>query len=147
VCAAALANLEILERERLLERSLVLESRLVGELRELVDHPLVEDVRGGVGFLAGLDLPAAITDEHPSLPMDALAVVRAFGVLTRPLDRGLAVAPPLIADEDHILTIGRGLRRGLDRLAELLERGTDLPLGPDELDRLDAEASVVPDTA
>ena len=123
VCAAALANLDILEREQLLARSVALEAPLHRALERLEDHPLVEDVRGGVGLLAGFDLPAALTREHPTLSMDALVAARACGILTRPLDRGLAVAPPLIADEGHIELIGEGLRRALDHLLVLLERG------------------------
>jgi putrescine aminotransferase len=122
VCAAAIANLKILEEERLLERSLALEAPLFDELRKLADHPLVEDVRGGVGFLAGFDLSASLVDEHPGLSMDALAIARGIGILTRPLDRGLAVAPPLIADRTHIGLIGDGLRLTLDALGKLLER-------------------------
>jgi putrescine---pyruvate transaminase len=135
-CAAALANLDILEGERLLARSLELEGPLLQELAKLGDHPLVAETRGGVGLMAAFDLPADLVERHPSLPMDALAVARAAGVLTRPLERGLGVAPPLVVEAAELPLIGEGLRRGLDALAELLEMGVPLPLEPEVLGEL-----------
>jgi adenosylmethionine-8-amino-7-oxononanoate aminotransferase len=55
-CAAALANLDILEREDLLGRARVLEGELHAALSTLGDHPCVTEVRGGVGVLGALEL-------------------------------------------------------------------------------------------
>jgi putrescine---pyruvate transaminase len=132
-CAAAMANLDILGGEGLLARSNALEGPLLEELAKLGDHPFVAETRGGVGLMAALDLRADLVERHPSLPMDALAAARAAGVLTRPLERGLGVAPPLVIDAAELPLIGVGLRRGLDALAELLEAGVPLPLEPDVL--------------
>ncbi|MER7080750.1 aspartate aminotransferase family protein, partial [Saccharopolyspora kobensis] len=49
VAAAALANLDILEREKLLQRADELERPLHQALLPLADHPAVGEVRGGVG--------------------------------------------------------------------------------------------------
>ncbi|WNS79029.1 aspartate aminotransferase family protein [Domibacillus sp. DTU_2020_1001157_1_SI_ALB_TIR_016] len=54
-CAVALKNLEIIERERLVERSELLGARLQTELAELKEHPHVGDIRG-LGFLLGIEM-------------------------------------------------------------------------------------------
>jgi 4-aminobutyrate aminotransferase len=55
-CAAALATLDVIEDERLLERSRTLGARAMTRLRRLKDrHPLVGDVRG-IGLLLGIEL-------------------------------------------------------------------------------------------
>jgi putrescine aminotransferase len=143
VCAAGLANLDLLERERLLERSRELEDPLLDLLAGLAGHPLVDGFRGGVGFLAAFDLRTDLIERHPTLVMDALAVARAAGILTRPLDCGLAVAPPLVIGDDELVLVGRGLRHALDTLAELLDEGASFPLEPEALDALDARVETV----
>jgi 4-aminobutyrate aminotransferase len=55
-CAAALATLEVLESERLLDRAQDLGARALERMRELKRrHPLVADVRG-IGLLLGIEL-------------------------------------------------------------------------------------------
>ena len=54
VAAAALVNIDILEHEDLPARSKAMEGSLVDALKQLTDHDLVEDVRGGVGLLAAV---------------------------------------------------------------------------------------------
>lgn len=54
-CAVALKNIEILERESLVERSGELGERLFKELENLNDHPYVGDIRG-LGFLLGIEI-------------------------------------------------------------------------------------------
>ena len=46
-CAAALANLEIFERERLVERSATMGKYLFDQLQSLYKYPIVGDVRSG----------------------------------------------------------------------------------------------------
>lgn len=54
-CAVALKNLEIIERENLINRSAELGERLNRELASLNDHPYVGNIRG-LGFLFGIEL-------------------------------------------------------------------------------------------
>ena len=55
-CAAALATLEVIENEHLLQRSRDLGAHALGRLRELQRrHPLVAEVRG-IGLLFGIEL-------------------------------------------------------------------------------------------
>ena len=52
--AAALANLDIIEGEALLERVAELEPVLEATLRPLESHPLVAEVRAGLGLLGAV---------------------------------------------------------------------------------------------
>lgn len=63
-CALALKNLEILERENLVQRSRVLGERLTAEMTELLDHPLVGDIRS-FGFLMGIEMVADKKTKEP----------------------------------------------------------------------------------
>lgn len=54
-CAVALANLEIMENEQLVERSDALGRDMLERLQELKEHPFVGDVRGK-GLLFGIEL-------------------------------------------------------------------------------------------
>ena len=118
VAAAALANLDIMEREALPERALKLETPLFEALRPLADHELVEDVRGGVGLLAAVNLGQDLVADDPSLPGRVGAACRKAGLLIRPLVAGaLAVSPPLVIGEEHIAEIADGFRAGLEAVA------------------------------
>jgi hypothetical protein len=56
-CAVGLANVAIMERERLWERAAALGTRLHEGLKAaLGDHPHVGDIRGGKGLLAAVEL-------------------------------------------------------------------------------------------
>jgi adenosylmethionine-8-amino-7-oxononanoate aminotransferase len=110
-CAAALANLDLLERDGLLERGRELEDDLYDALRALADHELVDEVRGGVGLLGAVALPADVPP--PQLAMHA----REAGVLVRPLGDGVAVSPPLTATPEHFELIVEALSTGLDTMA------------------------------
>lgn len=63
-CTLALKNLEILERENLVQRSRVLGERLSAEMAELLDHPLVGDIRS-FGFLMGIEMVADKKTKEP----------------------------------------------------------------------------------
>jgi putrescine---pyruvate transaminase len=110
-CAAALANLDLLERDGLLQRGQELEEDLHDALSQLADHHLVEEVRGGVGLLGAVALPAGVP------PAQLALLTRAEGVLVRPLGAGVAVSPPLTATPEHFELIVEALSTALDALA------------------------------
>ena len=118
VCAAALANIDILEREGLVTRGRELERELFDTLAELEDHPLVEDVRGGTGMMVGVVLAADALAEDPKLPAKADKAIRPHGVILRALGQALAVSPPLTITSDEIRFLRDGVRAGLDALVE-----------------------------
>lgn len=116
-CAAALANIDILEREDLLARSRDLEGVLHDALGSLAGHPLVEEVRGGMGLLGAVAFaPDALTLE-PNLPQAVFLRARSRGVIVRPLGASVAVSPPLTATPEHVALITDTLRGALDDIA------------------------------
>jgi putrescine aminotransferase len=113
-CAAALANLDLLERDHLLTRGQELEGDLLAALAPLAEHPLVAEVRGGTGLLAAVELDAAFLDRHPEATAHVARLARDVGVLVRPLARALAVSPPLTVQADHFTLIAEALTHALD---------------------------------
>jgi 4-aminobutyrate aminotransferase len=98
-CAAALATLEVIEEERLLERSRALGARALDRLRDMQRrHPLVAEVRG-IGLLLGIELmrngqPAR--REAEQVMYDCLAHGLAFKVGQGNV---VTLAPPLVIAE------------------------------------------------
>ena len=96
-CAAAIANLEVLDRERLVDRVSELEPELVSALEPLTRHPGVADVRCGVGLLAGVELV-----DDGAVPA-VLEGCYQRGVLTRLLaPKTLQISPPFVSDRDDL---------------------------------------------
>jgi adenosylmethionine-8-amino-7-oxononanoate aminotransferase len=107
-CAAALANLAILEREQLGQRARTMGDYLMRELRAAVgEHPNVGDIRG-MGLFLALEL---VRDRHVFAPLDEPNLMgwlsdqfKRRGLICRAddrLDPVIQLAPPLnIPEED-----------------------------------------------
>lgn len=121
-CVAANTALDIYEREGLIARGRDLEKPLADALAGLTDHPLTGEIRAGLGFLAAVDLDPDLVTAHPGAPVRWQHACRAEGVLVRPLSKGIALSPPLIADDAELDLIATALPRSLDRLAKDLAR-------------------------
>ena len=109
-CAAAVAVLGILERERLVERAAVVGARLGDRLRSLVDHPLVCDVRGR-GMFYGVELRCE------QLPVVAAALARDLWVYpagSGPVPHAVMIAPPFVITDAEIDLVVERLRESLD---------------------------------
>ena len=106
-CAAALANLEVLDREQLMERVPELGAKLSGGLRELVADGLVDSVRGeGAVWAVGLHEGADATEVHSAMIAD--------GVIARPLGPStVAFCPPYVLTDSQLDRILTALRRAL----------------------------------
>jgi putrescine aminotransferase len=118
VAAAALANLEILDREGLPKRALELERELAEALAPLSDHPLVSEVRGGTGVLAAVQPTDDAISRDPSLPSRLVTACRKNGVLTRTLGTGaLQISPPLVIDADELQELRTAISAALDAIA------------------------------
>ncbi|HEX8861189.1 MAG TPA: aspartate aminotransferase family protein [Actinomycetes bacterium] len=118
VAAAALANLDILEREGLIGRARTLELDLAEALRPLADHELVTEVRAAEGALAAVQIDPARIAGDASLPVRAVAAARGGGVLTRTLATGaLHVSPPLVITTEELGELADGLRKALDEVS------------------------------
>jgi putrescine aminotransferase len=112
-CAAAHANLDLIEREGLVERVGGLQDDLESVLRPLERLDGVEEVRAGVGLLGGVRLRDAAM---------AAEVVRAMwdrGVLVRVIAEGdvLQVSPPFITTTDELRSLAEGLAESIEAAA------------------------------
>jgi adenosylmethionine-8-amino-7-oxononanoate aminotransferase len=91
-CAAALANLEVFETERVIERLQPKIALLAELLAEIEAMPEVAEVRNR-GFMTGIDLG----DRDPALAMGHRVTIEARrrGAFVRPLGNTVVVMPPL----------------------------------------------------
>jgi len=120
-CAAGLANLDIMEREGLVTKGQELEGDLYDALAPLADHPLVAEVRGGLGLLAAVELAPDVVAATPGAAGKAANAIReAGGVLVRGMISAFAISPPLTISRDEIRVLADGVRSGLDAFAETL---------------------------
>jgi adenosylmethionine-8-amino-7-oxononanoate aminotransferase len=119
-CVAGLVNLDILERERLVERAAALEPVLAELVRPLTDLHGVADVRS-VGLAAGIELDGELLSAHPSAGVAIVTAARRHGVVTRAL-RGVAlqVSPPLVVTEDELRAIVGGIAEAVEETVAAL---------------------------
>jgi adenosylmethionine-8-amino-7-oxononanoate aminotransferase len=109
VAAASHANLDILERDGLIERGNELERELAEALEPLAAHPLVTEIRSGTGVMAAVQL----TD--PAVAEKASLLSREHGVITRVLAGGaLQVSPPLVITREELDEMAAGFGAALD---------------------------------
>jgi adenosylmethionine-8-amino-7-oxononanoate aminotransferase len=116
-CAAALANIELLERDDLVGRARELETGFHAQVASLESHELVAEVRGGLGLMTAVALSPELLEASSGAPGRLLELARDEGLLTRRIPDGLALAPPLIVEDEHVDYAVRALGRALDRLA------------------------------
>ena len=127
--AVALRNIEIIEREGLIERAAKTGEALISRLRRLEDHPNVGEVRGR-GLLIGIELVENKQSRVPIASAGTVAVVGRCardGVLvgrtantTPGFDNVVVLAPPFVLDQEEA-----------DRLASSVETAIqeELPIG------------------
>jgi adenosylmethionine-8-amino-7-oxononanoate aminotransferase len=112
-CAAALANIDIIEKDGLVENSRVVGEYLLNCLREKFgDHPLVADIRG-IGMLVAMECAHPGTKEpvggRPMVfPSAVTKICWEHGLIARALWENIAFSPPLCtsrSDVDEIVDI------------------------------------------
>jgi len=113
-CVAGLVNIDIIERERLVERAATLEPKLRRLVAPLAELPGVADVRSA-GLAAAIEIDPDILVAHPTAGVAVVGAARERGVISRAL-RGVAlqISPPLIVDEDELVSIVDGLRAAIE---------------------------------
>ena len=123
VCAAALANLDIIERERLVERAAELGAYMQERLATLSDLPMVGQVRGR-GLIAAVEL---VKDKETresfavdrQVPRQVYDECLANGLLLRVCGtHALAICPPLVVTKEQIDDIVTILRNAVDTVAQ-----------------------------
>jgi PLP-dependent transaminase len=118
-CAVGLANLEIIEREHLLDAAREIGGYLLGRLHELEDIELVGEVRG-LGMMFGIEL-VVDRDKRTPLPTPPVplpdVVRRETGVIVRNCGHSLVLSPPLVLTRGEADRIVDALRSVLERLA------------------------------
>ena len=125
LCAAAgLANIEIIEREGIIQHVAEVGPYFVKALKEAFEgRPYVAEVRG-VGLLGAIEFAA---DPSKKLRFDVNRKVGARfaaacleeGVISRAMPHGdtLGFAPPLIITRDEIDDVIRRVRRAVDKVS------------------------------
>ncbi len=110
-CAVAQANLDVIEEEDLVARVATLTPQLAAAVAPLADHPLVTEVRAGVGLLAGVQL-------NPDVSGDAVTRhCLTDGVLLRVITNNtLQISPPFVVDADDLRRIAAAIAGALDTL-------------------------------
>jgi putrescine aminotransferase len=110
-CAAALANIDLLERDGLVNRARELEHSFHARVSELESHPLVAEARGGIGLMA------AVVLHDTTLVQRLWVAAREHGLLTRSLPDGVALAPPLVVEDEHVEEAVAALGAALSSMA------------------------------
>ncbi|MFF0609593.1 aspartate aminotransferase family protein [Nocardia tengchongensis] len=106
--AAAMANLDIFERENLLDASKNLESLLHEHFSPLAEHPRVAEVRSGLGAVAAVQLA------DPAEALGMVKTLRAHGVSTRAAGQGaLQISPSFVITEAEVAEMAERFARAL----------------------------------
>jgi adenosylmethionine-8-amino-7-oxononanoate aminotransferase len=104
VCSvAALVNIEIMERENLIERGKEIGEYLGGRLQELRKHPIVGNI-SGLGMLHGVHfVEDRTTRERLRSEISRFIWLKAWekGVVYRYISHGVGLAPPLILTKEQ----------------------------------------------
>ena len=122
-CAVALANLDIIEREGLVEQAAALGQRLLAGLKTLESHPHVGEVRGQ-GLMCAVELVADKKSKAEFPPAEKIgarvhAATQERGLFTRLRGDVYNLAPPFVTSAAQI-----------DRMVEILGESIRAVLGP-----------------
>jgi len=117
-CAVGLANLDLIEREGLIERVAELEPVLEEKIKPLAGHDLVGEVRAGTGLLAAVEIAPDALAADPGLGPRLVTGIRERGVITRLL-RGVAlqISPPFTITPAQIDQIAETFAAEFDAVA------------------------------
>lgn len=114
-CAAALASIEVIQEENLLERSAHLGELALKRMEQMkAEHKIVGDVRAK-GCLMGIELVKDRTTKEPFDEAGKLVYQRAFrkGLAWIPAGHILRMSPPVIMEDEVLL-------KGLDMIDEAI---------------------------
>jgi 4-aminobutyrate aminotransferase-like enzyme len=118
-CAAALASMNVILKERLVERAAELGSRLMKRLKEMQhEHSIIGDIRSR-GLIAGIELVKDQRTKKPASRETIQVVQEAYrrGVIVNPggtFENVIRMGPPLVITEEQ-------LECGLQAISESIE--------------------------
>jgi adenosylmethionine-8-amino-7-oxononanoate aminotransferase len=124
-CAAALKNIEIIEREKILEHVRDVGPWFQQQLKKLEDIPIVKEVRGE-GLMACVE--CQLNEDGSSLELDYQMGDRIdehcqeLGLMVRPIVNMCVMSPPLIISKEQIDDMVGMLREGITRAMHDLEK-------------------------
>jgi adenosylmethionine-8-amino-7-oxononanoate aminotransferase len=126
-CAAALANIAVMERDAILPHVRKMMPHFARSLDSLLDLPLVAGVRhsgliGAVEIMAGPDHVEA-TDLDKKLAARVDDIAWSLGLIVRPIANLCVISPPLVVTEAQIDEICAILRQAIERVGEELRNG------------------------
>lgn len=124
-CAAALKNIEIIERENLVAHAAQMGSYLLAGLKELQKHPIVGEARG-VGLWCAIEIVKDKDRRIPFKPEENIAqqltlAGKDHGVIFRGMGNALEFAPPLSISRKEIEAGLRAIDLALDDVEKKLD--------------------------
>ena len=136
-CAVALANLDVIEGEGLNDHVRTNEALFRQTLEQLMDLPIVGDIRG-MGYFYGIELVKDTTTKETFTEAESDHLLRGIltprliseGLLCRADDRGepvIQLSPPLIAGPDEFDEIARIIRVALLEAMDAMDRSSHSP--------------------
>jgi adenosylmethionine-8-amino-7-oxononanoate aminotransferase len=133
-CAVAIANLEIFEKERVIEALPGKIDRLAESLAPLRGLPHVGEIRQR-GMMAGIELVAGTETKEPfpaRLRMGHRVIMEARrrGVIIRPLGDVIVLMPPLAVSPEEIDLLGRVIYESIRAATEEGQAAPSCAAGP-----------------
>ena len=117
--AAAIANLDIIEREDLVGRVKALEPVLASAVERLASAPLVGEIRH-IGLTAAVAIKPEVLEKDPATPDKVVAAALRHGVASRVLRaHAIHISPPFVITEDQIDAMVDGIGNALEDVASV----------------------------
>ncbi len=125
-CAAALANIAIIENEGICEHVRAVGPHFEQSLKSLIDLDIVGDVRGS-HFMIGLEFvrhrqTKEAFEDAVGIGTRVAMKAQSLGLIVRPLGHMIVLSPPLILDRAQIDEIAHTLRQSIVSVIEDLHR-------------------------
>ena len=116
-CAVAMANLDLIENESLVDRAAALGSRIRAGLAPLAELPRVAEVRGAGAMIAvELSRETAAGEEVADAVGSAVRVEH--GVIVRPQGAVISISPPLVMSDEQADRLVAAVTDAVGRLDE-----------------------------
>ena len=122
-CAAALANLDIIVKENLVENAAVVGKYMLERFQEFRDLPHVGDVRG-LGLMAAIELVEDKKSKAKFSPEKKIATqvvmkARENGLICRPLGENVCFSPPLTITRAEVDLMVDRVRPAIESIAKM----------------------------